>query len=138
MHRNLRIFERVALPFHRFFHRSADHSRDGTADSRHGAESHAHIGELPDRFVFRNLFRYVESALLLIGVALLRALRRLCLRIDDELLCFRLRVDEVSLLAQFCLGNIGILPEMQFLELFILRVAVRFYDLTKNFSRETP
>ena len=41
---------------------------------------------------------------------------------------FGLCIDDVGLLAKLRFGDVGILTEMQFLEFFILSVAVRFYD----------
>lgn len=107
-------------------HGSASHSANCSADASHHAQSNAHIGKLSRALIFGGILCYIESAFLLISIALLHPLGCLCLRINDDLLCFGLCVDHISLLFQLCLCDISILTEMQFLELFILWIAVRF------------
>ena len=107
---------------------AADHAANSTANTCHHTQANSHIGELSGSFVSCCILRHIKSAFLLIGVAFLHTLSRLCLRVNNNLLRFSLRMNHIGLLTKFCFCNISVLTEMQFLEFFILRIAVRFDD----------
>ena len=75
------------------------------------------------------------TTLLLIGVAFLHTLGSLCLRINDNLLCFGLCMNHIGLLTKFGFCNISVLTEMQFFEFFV-RFICHFFSLSKPSLRE--
>ena len=101
-------------------HRAAHHAAYRAAYARHGAKAHTQVGELADGLVSGDLRSHVKASLLLIGIPLLRPLGGHGLRGDDGFLRLGLGVDDVRLLAQLRLGDVGILPEIQFLEGLVL------------------
>ena len=96
----------------RIAHSPTDGSCNSTADTCHCAKTDTEIGELADSLVSCDLGCDIEATLLLIGVAFLRALGCLRLRVDDDLLRFGLCVNKVGLLAKFGFRNVSILAEV--------------------------
>ena len=109
----------------RISHSAAYHAAHGASNTCHHAKAYTGAAEIARPLVLSGLFSDIKTTLLLIGVALNRALLRDPLRLDDGSLFLGLLIDDAYLLAELCLGDICVLTEVQFLELFILRLAVR-------------
>ena len=120
---NVRL-RRLHRASQRITDRVSDKTADAAADPCHCANANAKPGQSARARVFCCVLRHIEAALLLVGVALLYTLLCNRLRSDERFLRFGLRLNEIGLLAQLCLGNVGIFAEMQLLEFFILRIAV--------------